>query len=255
MVLLFVSTNAFGHNLWLNPGNHYPEVGETVDIVIGWGHKYVESRTDQEVKDETVKEISAIDPEGKIVDLEHKSPSLYRLKIDKPGVYLVTAGIKPGIFTTTPEGRKWANKKEVEHPLKCTAYNIIAKTLIVAGKDDRNLSSPTGHALEVIPLNDPSILKKGDALPVRILFEGNPVSGIEIKAKYAGFDKNDSDHDHGHGEKTYPVEAITDDQGEATLKLETGGFWIILLSHRTPYPDTETCDEYMYNAAFTFEIK
>jgi uncharacterized GH25 family protein len=255
--LIFVSTNAFAHNLWLNPSDHYPKVGETVDIVIGWGHKYVESRIDQEVKEETVKDISALDPDGEIVELERKSPSLFQLKINKPGVYHVTAGIKPGIFTTTPEGRKWANKKEVQHPLKCTAYNIIAKTLIIAGNDVRNLSAPTNLPLEVILLKDPSNLKKGDSLPIKVLFEGKPLTGIPLNAKYAGFDKDQSGdgHGHEHGEKHYPVETTTDENGEATLTIETIGHWIILLSHRTPYPDTETCDEYMFNAAFTFELK
>jgi uncharacterized GH25 family protein len=57
MALLLVLSNAHAHNLWLNPGNHYPEVGETVDVGIGWGHEYPESRTDQEVKEDTVKQI------------------------------------------------------------------------------------------------------------------------------------------------------------------------------------------------------
>jgi uncharacterized GH25 family protein len=257
LALMFVPTNLFAHNLWLNPSNHYSEVGETIDIGIGWGHKYFENRTDQEVKEETVKEISAVDPDGEIVELARKSPSLFQLKIDKPGVYLVTAGSTPGIFTTTPEGRKWANKKEVQHPLKCTAYHIIAKTLILAGKDDRNISTPTSQPLEVIFLKDPSNLKKGDSLPIRVLFEGKPLAGISLNAKYAGYDKEASGDGHGHGpsEKHYPVETITDNQGEAAFTPETSGHWIILLSHRTPYPDTGTCDEYMFNAAFTFELK
>jgi uncharacterized GH25 family protein len=254
---LFISPNAFAHNLWLNPSDHYPKVGETVEIVIGWGHKYVESKIDQEVKEETVRDISALDPDGEIVELERKSPSLFQLKINKPGVYHVTAGINPGIFTTTPEGRKWANKKEVQHPLKCTAYNIIAKTLIIAGNDVGNLSAQTNLPLEVILLKDPSNLKKGDSLPIKVLFEGNPLAGIPLNAKYAGFDKDPSEdgHGHEHTENNYPVETTTDENGEATIMLETSGHWLILLSHRTPYPDKKTCDEYMFNAAFTFELK
>ena len=31
---------ALAHNLWLNPADHYPPVGSTVDIGIGWGHTY-----------------------------------------------------------------------------------------------------------------------------------------------------------------------------------------------------------------------
>ncbi len=256
IALLLVLSNAHAHNLWLNPGNHYPEVGETVDIGIGWGHKYPESRTDQEVKEDTVKQISAVDPDGNIVELDRKSAALYSLKVEKPGAYLVTAGIKPGVFTTTPEGRKWRNKKEVEFPIKCTAYNIIAKTALVAGGDDRNLSAGADQPLEVIPLKDPSTLKKGDALPVKVLFEGKPLAGIGLNAKYAGHESDKPDHGHAHGsDGQYPVETTTDDQGKADIHIKKEGHWIILLSHRTPYPDTETCDEYMYNAAFTFEIK
>ncbi|MFO8085039.1 MAG: DUF4198 domain-containing protein [Desulfobacterales bacterium] len=255
LALLFIANPAAAHNLWLNPGNHYPEAGETVDIGIGWGHQYPADRTDQEVKEDTVKQITAFDPDGEIVELERKSASLYQLKVQKPGVYLVTAGIKTGVFTTTPEGRKWANKKEVEHPLKCTSYNIIAKTLIVVGGNDKNLSGTAGQPLEVILLENPSKLKKGDRLPVRVLFEGKPMSGIELKAKYAGFDDSSNDG-HGHGgDKKYPAETVTDEQGDAFIELKEEGSWMISLSHRTPYPDAETCDEYMYNSAFTFEIK
>jgi uncharacterized GH25 family protein len=225
LAMIFVSTNAFAHNLWLNPSDHYPKVGQTVDIVIGWGHKYFKSRTDQEVKEETVMEISALDPDGEIVELERKSPSLFLLKINKPGVYHVTVGIEPGIFTTTPEGRKWANKKEVQHPLKCTAYNIIAKTLIVADNDVLNLSAQTNLPLEVMLLKDPSNLKKRDSLPIKVLFEGKPLAGISLNAKYAGFDKDPSEDEHGHehGETKYPVETTTDENGEATITLETRG--------------------------------
>ena len=39
VLLFFLLGRAGAHNLWLNPDTHYPEVGQTVDIGIGWGHK------------------------------------------------------------------------------------------------------------------------------------------------------------------------------------------------------------------------
>lgn len=277
LVLLLIASSAFAHNLWLNPGNQHPQVGETVEIGIGWGHQFRADRTDQEVKD-NVEDVSAVDPEGNTVKLEKESLALYKLKVEKEGVYLVTARIKPGFFSMTPEGRKWGNKKEVEKVTKCTAFDISAKTIIVAGNGDKNLSEPAGQPLEVIPLANPETLKKGDSLPIKVLLHGKPLPGLAVKATYAGcedsgavgsHDEKQAGHykgeqkseggspDKGHKpeDKHYPVETTTGDDGQATLKLDKSGYWIVFLSHRMPYTDAETCDESMYNTAFTFEVK
>ncbi len=253
--MLFVASGAFAHNLWLNPDNHFPQVGETVGIGVGWGHTYPANRVDQEVKEDRVEEIRALDPEGKTVELQKESPALYKLKIEKPGVYLVAAKIKPGVFTMTPEGRKWATKKEVQNATKCTAFDISAKTVIVAGTGNAGLSSVTGQPLEVIPLESPATLKKGSAFPVRALFEGKPLAGFAVRAVYAGFASDVEGHGQGGGEKKFPVETLTDKDGLANLSLDRGGYWMINLSHKVPYPDAETCDESMYNSAFTFQVQ
>lgn len=37
------------------------------------------------------------------------------------------------------------------------------------------LASPVGQRFEIVPLKDPTSLKQGDSLPVRVFFEGKPV--------------------------------------------------------------------------------
>ena len=249
------------HNLWLNPENHYPAVGTTVDIGIGWGHTYPAGRVDQEVKEGRVEAISAVDPDGQTVELTQASAALYKLKVEKAGAYLIIARIKPGVFTMTPEGRKWGDKKAVANPVKCTNFHLEAKTVIIAGGKDKNLSYPTGQPLEVILLTSPHELKGGDQLPVKVLFEGKPLSGASIRATYAGFEEPDiAPHKaapaggKGH-HKHFPVEALTDGQGQALLPMARSGFWMIMLTHKPPYPDPDVCDEYMYNTAFTFQVQ
>ena len=249
------------HNLWLNPENYYPEVGTTVDIGIGWGHTYPANRVDQEVKEGRVEAISAVDPDGQTVELAKASTALYKLTVEKAGAYLIIARIKPGVFTMTPEGRKWGDKQTVANAVKCTNFHLEAKTVIIAGGSDKNLSYPAGQPLEVILLTSPHELKGGDQLPVRVLFEGKPLSGASIRATYAGFEEQDmAPHNaasaggkshHGH----FPAEALTDGQGQALLPMGKSGFWMIMLSHKPPYPDAEVCDEYMYNTAFTFQVQ
>ncbi|MBN1227183.1 MAG: DUF4198 domain-containing protein, partial [Deltaproteobacteria bacterium] len=116
MFFTLLSSRALAHNLWLNPENYYPKVGTTVDIGIGFGHTYPANRVDEEMKEGRLEEITAIDPDGVKVDLTKMSVDLYKLKIEKVGAYLVTAKLKSGFFTITPEGRKWGDKNSVENP-------------------------------------------------------------------------------------------------------------------------------------------
>jgi uncharacterized GH25 family protein len=85
-----------------------------------------------------------------------------------------------------------------------------------------------------------------------------------VRATYAGFETDDiAPHQAASKEKKgdkkghhrhFPVETVTDGQGKAELPLKTAGYWMIVLSHRCPFADAGTCDEYMYNMAFTFEV-
>ena len=266
---------ANAHNLWLNPANHFPAVGTTVDIGIGWGHKYPANRIDGEIKDGQLEEIKAVDPDGKTVELTKVSTCLYRLAIDKPGAWLIAARIKPGFFTMTPEGRKWGDKKTVENADKCTNFHIQAKTVLIAGGNDKNLGGTTGQPLEIVPVTDFSGIKAGDDFAVQVLFNGQPLADATVSAAYAGFEFPGMDHGKQkppakaegtppkppadgkmpkRPKRVYPAEAQTDAQGNAVLKLKTAGYWMITMSHRCPFADLETCDEYMHNVAFTFEV-
>lgn len=276
--LMMICPQAFAHNLWLNPGDYYPPVGTTVDIGIGWGHKYPADRTDQEFKEGRMEDIRAVDPDGLIVNLVQKSVSLYSLKVEKAGAYLVTARIKPGFFTKTPDGRKWGDKKAVENPIKCTNYHIEAKTVIIAGGEEKNLGNAVNRPLELIPLENPLNLKGGDDFTVKVLYHGKSLPGLSVKATYAGFEGADvgghaaqekgrpgKDVRKGSGQASpekarrpvrhVPVETVTDGHGQAIIQLDKAGYWMIMLSHRPPYPDKETCDQYMFNTTFTFQVK
>ena len=270
MVTVFCSVifggAAHAHNLWLNPSDYFPKVGTTVDIGIGWGHKYPANRVDQEVKDGRVETITAVAPDGKTTDLSKVSAALYQLKIDKPGAWLITAQIKPGFFTTTPEGRKWGNKKEIANPIKCTNFFIQAKAVLIAGDSDKNLSNKAGQRLEIIPLTNLHQIKGGGALSIQLLFDGKPLPDAKVRATYAGFEADDI-APHQAAAKTkekkmdkkghyrhFPVETHTDAQGKALLQMKKPGYWMVMLSHHCPFADAGTCDEYMYNMAFTFEV-
>lgn len=264
LALILAGGSAFAHNLWINPSNHFPKVGDTVEIGFGWGHQYNENRQHQEMKADRIASIKIIGPEGTEIKPAAVSGTKYTLAIKKAGAYLITAGVKPGVFTKTPKGRKWSDKRGVENPIACTSFCIEAKSLILAGESDANLSGKTGQALEIIPLSNPKNMKPGETFDVKVLFHDQPAAGATVNATYAGYTpppkkenktgKKKDKKKKGHGHR-FPVSAVTDDQGKAALGLSKKGYWMINIRHMTPYPDKTVCDEYMNNLAFTIEVK
>lgn len=62
-------------------------------------------------------------------------------------------------------------------------YAKYAKTLlrVGGGKGAAALyAKPLGHRLEIVPEADPYALNPGDALPVRLLFDGRPLAGARL---------------------------------------------------------------------------
>lgn len=95
-------------------------------------------------------------------------------------------------------------------------YVKNAKTFVRVGEppaDDRSWAEPLGLALEIIPERDPTSLKEGDALPVRVLRGGKPLPGFALGYVSAG--------------ETREHVAVTDAEGRATAKLDATGVWLV----------------------------
>lgn len=258
-LLALAGTAAHAHMLWLNPMNYTPAVGSTTEIGIGFGHSFPANRVEQEVKEDKVAAIKALGPDGQEVPLVKTAPDRYQLKIEKAGAYVITAGLKPGFFTMTPEGRKWGDKKEIANGIKCTNFHIEAKAVLLAGNDGQNRDRATGQTVDLILLSDPRQVKAGEKLEAQVLYQGKPLADAVVKAVYAGYEAPKSTENastqKGHGVHHYPVEAQTDAQGRVVFAPDRAGHWLAIVSHKPAYGDKETCDEYMYNVTYAFEVK
>ncbi len=264
--ILLLASTAAAHNIWITPADYFPEPNSTTEIGIGWGHKYLADRTHEKLKEGKVEKIQILGPAGTSIDPVMVANGQYKMDVGQPGSYLITTKIKSGFFTTTPDGRKWGKKNEVTNAVKCTNYHIGGKSLIMVGNSDKGFEQTTGQALELIPITNPAQVAANTAFKVKILFQGQPVANLALKATYAGFEKEE-DNKPAHPdtankkalmkkeEKKFPAEAVTDAQGEAELQLDRSGYWMISLSHRPAYPDLTVCDQYMYNMTFTFQVK
>lgn len=231
------------HYLWLNVSTYTPQVGDPVQIEIGWGHKFP---TDEVIKPKFLNKVFALGPTGKEISLKKLSTARYELVPDKNGVYLILADVHPGFVTKTPEGYKMQNKKGLPQAQFCFRYDMAAKAVINVGKPQQGLAPPTSKSLEIIPLKTTRKLTAGEIFPIMVRFQGKPLAGAEVKATYAGF----SDQSNA-----FAVTTKTDNHGVANIKLGKPGKWLVVTCHKTPYPVPEDCDDNLYKYTLTFDVK
>jgi uncharacterized GH25 family protein len=228
--------------LWLLVGNDTPQVGERVPVEIGWGHKFPR---DEEIKAERLGSIQAVGPDGQALALKKISTTRYEFVPPTKGVYLISAQVAPDFLTKTPDGFKLQSKKGIPEAVSCFRFDMAGKILVNVGRQRQGFDRRAQSALEIIPLKNPNTLKTGAMLAVKVIFEGAPLAGAEIKYT----------HENCPDPKKSFATLTSDRQGEVRLKLDKPGKWLLVASHKTPYYPPEECDEHFYSASLTFSVR
>jgi len=236
----FTGSYARAHALWLNIDDDQLKVGQAVPIEIGWGHKFPK---DEVIKEGFLKEIYARDSTGTKMPLKQISQTAFEFVPQSEGSFTILAKVHPGFLSKTTEGYKLQSKRGLENVVSCFRYDIRAKAVVNTGGKAKVPDEAVGDTLEIVPLKDPKDLKKGEALPVKILYDGKPLASVEVKATYAGF----SDQPH-----TFAWNTKTDEMGLAQIKILEKGDWLVNVVHEVPYPEQDECDQYRYNYSFSF---
>jgi uncharacterized GH25 family protein len=211
------------HDLWLNIDNHFPEFYGKVSAKVVFGHNY--PYFDILLTRDKLADFSFLCPDGKKVEVSktwedkqgEKSGALAgEITLNKEGTYVVSAGLERiGDKEHVPSGK-------------------YGKSLIVVGHGTDIVSRPLGQRIEIIPLKNPSALKSGDSLPVRIFYEGKPLSTY-VYGTYAGY----------HSEtEPFPVVAKSDEDGLAHVPINQPGTWMVVANHKVDF-----------SASLTFQIK
>lgn len=122
-------------------------------------------------------------------------------------------------------------------------YSRYSKLLL--GRIGDLATRAIGHALEIVPEQDPASLAAGDTLTVTVLFRGKPLANAQVSAVYSGAKL------HGH---EYPVTTRTDSNGRAILKLDRPGLWYARLIYMVPAENDPEVDWRSYFSTLTFSI-
>jgi uncharacterized GH25 family protein len=195
------AASAVAHDTWLLPDRLTVPAGSSVSLALTSGMAYPESETaiavdrlartgvriagrTAEVGDRRKGESALVlgaklDGEGIAtlwVDLHPRTLELEPADVEH---YLAEIGAGPAVkarWEATP-ARRW-RESYVKH----------AKSFVRVGEpeDDRSWAEPVGMALELVPDRDPTALRPGDELVVRLLRDGKPLPGLAVGLARAG---------------------------------------------------------------------
>lgn len=242
---LFSIANA--HDMWIEIQGS-PKKGEVVSMKMISDHAFPATHNEL-IPDDQVSNSYMIAPDGKRSDLISNKNGTFTAKaaLTKDGTYLIVSGKRPMYWTKTVDGYKpGKNKKEVKGAVKCTYSGKHVKSLVTVGTSGGNAYSQTiGQELEIIPLADPAAISKGGKLPVKVFFKGKPIA-LDLKATYEGYSTKENE---------FSQKIKTSSKGECEITLSHAGKWLITLSHREPSKQKDLCDEIMYSATLTFNIR
>lgn len=211
---LIMTGLSFAHDLWINIDNPYPSTGEKVTAKVVFGHNF--PYYDILISRESLADFSYIGPDGQKKEItktweektgERSGALVGEFIADQKGSYVVTA------------------YRKVKGDYQQVASEKYAKSIISTGEGKSDISRPFGHRLEIIPLRNPQEIKPGDFLPVRLLFEGKPLSTY-LYATYAGYYSED---------EPLPFFTKSDEDGVAYMKISQPGTWMLVCNHKVNF--------------------
>ena len=183
-----------------------------------------------------VKTVAAYDENGKEVptQLAPNGPLLVVNTDNQPAI--VAAILDNGPWSKTPDG-KWHNKGKDEVPDATISEHTVKYTVCLRRL---NVAPPVlpAHKLQIVPLVKQLPEQMGQALTVRVLYEGKPVQGASVQPDYV----TDPDSE--------PVKTGAD--GTATIKVRNQGLNVVVATFAAPpaNPAKTNRDEHLATLSF-----
>lgn len=155
------------------------------------------------------------------------------LAADKFNAYLDTEGLDTAKAERARTGK--SNTPGIE------LYSRRTKMLVQVGPvPSDTVLKPIGQTLEIVPLVNPYSRGNETALPVRVLFQGRPLSGAQVRLLPLGI-------------KDGPVQKVrSDGDGRATFAVPDRGKWLIMVVHARPMRGNPTAAFDTIFASLTF---
>ena len=192
--------------------------GETLSIQVGRGQAFPES--EEPVITEKLK-LRVYSSGGSDYLLPLKKQERFwgsEFTVKKEGAHLIVAEIIEDYWSKA--GEKWINlpKNKVSANRQSIAFWYLSKAIISQKNDNSLYRKNLGYPLEIIPLDNPALIKPGAKMRLKLLFEGVPASGIPIESTYVGFSKSP---------EFKMGTVLTNQDGIVEIPIRQSGLWYI----------------------------
>jgi len=259
---LLAIVSVFGHDLYVLPDRFVVAKGEKVTIALHNGDSFPESEASASVerlRDGTLYSASgssaveqlrvdgnrtlgsvSIPGTGNLVFGIRTIPNFIELEPDKFTPYLQEEGLTSVIEWRAKNGESGKPGRE--------RYSKYSKSLLLAGTPDGYFNHAIGFPIEIVLEKDPHLLKKGDTLPVRVIYRGSAAADLQLEAAWAGPDGN-----------KVQVIGRTGADGRISVPLTARGKWRLHSIKMERLSGAEKgdppADWESFWASFTFEIR
>ena len=218
---LFVPSSVLGHDFWIE------KKGNELSLVFGHGAKR------EEFDPSKVKQVKAFDLNGKEITVNReKRGAVLLLKTDQPPS-LLFAEIDNGYWSKTIYGWKNLPKRKASRVVESNRSLFYSKVLL--GWNEAVTKPFSDQGLEIHPLVNPFESKTGALLPIKVLYQGKPLSGVDVEG---------GDHQRI---------ATTDKEGIANLPIGKGPH-LFSVSIKEPLKNDLDADYLTITSTLTFEV-
>jgi uncharacterized GH25 family protein len=256
--LLWLASAAQAHEFWMMPDRFSPPARGEVELALRVGENFV---GDPVGFGQPMAESLRWFRQAGMVALtpqlpDHLEQDSVALAFDRPGTQLIALDTRPFTITLPPdtfnaylreEGleRVLAQRKAAGQDTQPgrERYRRHVKTLLsVGGQTDASFGVRAGQTLEIVPLADPQRLTPGGALPLQVLFNGQPLQGALVKVW------------NQRGAQLSILRTRTDEAGRSSTRLPWAGVWMVSVVHMVPATDHQGWDWDSHWGNLTFEL-
>ncbi|MEX0878606.1 MAG: DUF4198 domain-containing protein [Thermoanaerobaculia bacterium] len=250
---LVAAAPLYAHDFWIEPSSFRPAVGSTVSARLFVGQKFRgdpvprnpaliekfvlvtdagETPVEGRLGDDPAGRARVVAPGIAVIGYRSRDSFLSQ-EADKFEDYLHEEGLERILELRARRGESAKPSREV--------FSRCAKALVSSGGGSAGYDRNLGLTLELLPEKNPYLLRVGQELPIRLLYEQKPLSGALVVA--LPYDAPDA-----------KLSQRTDRKGRVRLRLPASGRWLVKAVHMVPASDAARADWQSLWASLTFEI-
>lgn len=247
-VIMWMVPAARGHDYWIIPESFHHKGNDIIEASFTSSHHYFEL---EEVPDVSRFRVCMITPQNREIPLSYSRVEAKTARISiplaGPGTYVISAASSaPGYWCKTTDGWKAGRKSEHKNTVKAGKYIKSIKSFVTVKQPSDSYRMQLGHTIEMVPQKNPSTLKAEQTLPVLVLYEGRPVSGVPVFGIYENYQPKD------HSDR--PVKTETNGDGIAEVRLDRHGKWLVYAKYEFDTPHSPHADYENYRPYIMFEL-